>query len=209
MWLDGHKETFTKNHLVFVPAGVVHGPFMFSKINRPVLFLVIAMTGQYSRKLAHHPSTPSAQKRYSLMDHTKEHFSVGGNYKEMPPPRTPIRMSGARVLHIEDDMIPGAFYVDVVKIYEGTGGAPAPEHTHEWPELLAMVGANPDKPRELEGEMAIYLDGEYYTTRKSSYICIPAGLKHCPWEFHDIKYHTVVFSAGPQGMYSGSHKKEK
>jgi mannose-6-phosphate isomerase-like protein (cupin superfamily) len=207
MWLDGHKETFTKNHLVFIPAGVVHGPFMFTKINRPVLFLVIAMTGQYSRKPAAQPSKPSAKKKYSLMDHTKEHFSVGGDFKELPRPKTPTK--GARVLHIEDDMIPGAFYVDVVKIYSGTGGAPAPEHVHEWPELLAMVGANPEKPREIEGEMAIYLDGEYHTTTKSSYICIPAGLKHCPWEFHDIKYHTVVFSAGPQGEYSGSHKKEK
>jgi hypothetical protein len=72
-----------------------------------------------------------------------------------------------------------------------------------------MVGANPDKPREIEGEMAIYLGGEYHTTTKSSYVCIPAGTKHCPWEFHDIKYPTVVFSAGPQGEYSGSHKKEK
>ena len=180
-----------------------------TKLTKPVLFLVIAMTGQYSRKPASQPSKPAAKKRYSLMDHTKENFSVGGDFKELPPPKTPITTKGARILHIEDDMIPDAFYVDVVKIYSGTGNAPAPEHVHEWPELLAMVGANPDKPREIEGEMAIYLDGEYHTTNKSSYVCIPAGLKHCPWEFHDIKYHTVVFSAGPQGEYSGSHKKEK
>jgi len=209
VWLDGHKETFTKNHLIFIPPGVVHGPFMFTKINRPVLFLVIAMTGQYSSKPASQPSQPSAKKRYSLMDHTKENFSVGGDFKELPPPKTPITTKGARVLHIEDDMIPNAFYVDVVKIYSGTGNAPAPEHVHEWAELLAMVGANPKKPRRIEGEMAIYLNDEYHTTTKSSYVCIPAGVKHCPWEFHDIKYPTVVFSAGPQGEYSGSHKKEK
>jgi hypothetical protein len=52
IWLDGHKETFTKNHLVYIPAGVIHGPFLFSKINTPVLFTVIAMNGQYSAKPA-------------------------------------------------------------------------------------------------------------------------------------------------------------
>jgi len=131
VWLDGHKEVFTRNHLIFIPAGVVHGPFMFNKINHPVLFLVIAMTGQYSRKPASQPSKPAAKKRYSLMDHTKERFSVGGDFKEAAPPKTPSTTKGARVLHIEDDMIPDSFYVDVVKIYSGTGGAPAPEHVHE------------------------------------------------------------------------------
>jgi mannose-6-phosphate isomerase-like protein (cupin superfamily) len=209
MWLDGHQETFTKNHLVFIPAGVVHGPFMFTKINRPVLFLVIAMNGQYSSKPAVQPAKPSAKKKYSLMDHTKENFSVGGDFKELPRPKNPVKSAGARILHIEDDMIPGAFYVDVVKIYYGDGTAPAPEHVHEWPELLAMVGADPDKPRELEGEMGIWLEGEHHITGKSSYVCIPAGVKHCPWEFRNLKSHTVIFSAGPQGEYSGSHKKDK
>ncbi len=151
MWLDGHQEVFTRNHLIFIPAGVIHGPIMFNKINKPVLFLVIAMTGQYSRKPASQPAKPSAKKRYSLMDHTKERFSVGGDFKEAPRPPGPITTKGARILHIEDDMIPGSFYVDVVRIYSGTGNAPAPEHDHEWPELLAMVGANPDKPREIRG----------------------------------------------------------
>jgi hypothetical protein len=30
---------------------------------------------------------------------------------------------------------------------------------------------------------------------------------HCPWEFHDIKTPTLVFTAGPSHMYTGSHKK--
>ena len=94
MWLDGHKETFTKNHLVFIPAGVVHGPFMFTKINRPVLFLVIAMTGQYSSNPATQPAQPTAEKRYSLMDHTKENFSVGGDFEERPRPKTAPTTTG-------------------------------------------------------------------------------------------------------------------
>jgi hypothetical protein len=207
VWLDGHEEVITRNRLIFVPAGVVHGPYLFSKIERPVFFVAIAMTGKYTSNPAATPAKPAAKKRYSMVDHTKENFSVGGDFKDVPRPRATTR--GARILHIEDDMVKGAFYVDFVWIWSGTGGAPAPEHVHEWTECLAMAGADPAHPHDIGGEMSIVLGGEYHATTKSSLICIPAGLKHCPWEFHDIKTPTLVFSAGPQGMYSGSHKKER
>jgi mannose-6-phosphate isomerase-like protein (cupin superfamily) len=207
IWLDGHKETFRKNHLIYIPAGVIHGPFMFTRINHPVLFLVIAMNGQYSATPAKQPDKPAAVKQYSLMDHYKDGFEQPAGKKKAAPPEK--KSKGALVLHIEDDMIPGAFYVDVVKVYEGSGSAPAPEHVHEWPELLATVGADPDHPREIPGEMVIYLNGEKFTTNKSSCVCIPAGVKHCPFDFNNIKSHTVIFSAGPHGEYTRSHDNDE
>ena len=206
VWLDGNKEVLTKSCLIFVPAGVVHGPVLFNKISRPVFFVTVAMTGKYTRTPAAPVKNALKEKKYSIIDHTKEKFSVGGDFKDVPRPKTTVKST--RILHIEDDMVKGSFYVDFVWIWEGTGGAPAPEHTHEWPELIAMAGADPTHPHDLGGEMSIVLGGEYHPTTKSTLVCIPKGLKHCPWEFHDIKKPTLVFSAGPQGMYSGSHKKE-
>ena len=204
--LDGNKEVLTRNALVFVPAGVIHGSILFSKIIRPVFFITIAMIGKYSRTDAAQPSA-AKEKKYSIIDHTKERFSVGGDFKEAPPPPGPRTSKGARILHIEEDMVPDSFYVDFVWIFEGTGGAPAPEHTHEWPELIAWAGADPSRPRHVGGEMSIVLGDETYSTDKSTLVCIPAGTKHCPWLWRDIKTPNFNFSAGPQGMYSGSHKK--
>jgi hypothetical protein len=207
VWLDGHKEVITRSVLIFVPAGVVHGPFLVSRVDRPIFFVDIAMTGKYSRtNVAQNKA--SAEKKYTVMDHTKERFSVGGDFKEAAPPPRPSTVKSNRILHIEDDMVKGAFYVDFVWIWSGTGGAPAPEHVHEWPELIAFAGADPTRPLNIGGEMSIVLGDETHRTDKSSLVCIPAGTKHCPWLFHDIKKTTLVFSAGPQGMYSGSHKKE-
>ena len=207
VWLDGHKEVITRSVLIFIPAGVVHGPFLVSRVERPVFFIDIAMTGKYSRTSATQTKA-SAEKKYTIMDHTKERFSVGGDFKEAPPPPRASTVKSNRILHIEDDMVPGSFYVDFVWIWSGTGGAPAPEHTHEWSELIAFAGADPDNPRNIGGEMSIVLGDETHRTDKSTLVCIPAGTKHCPWLFHDIKRTTLVFSAGPQGQYSGSHKKE-
>ena len=206
VWLDGNKETITRSCLIFVPEGIVHGPILFSRIDRPVFFVTIAMTGRHKSTLTFEPTSPQ-EKKYSIIGHTKERFSVGADNQGIPPPR-PRTIKSDRILHIEDDMVPASFYVDFVWIWEGTGGAPAPEHTHEWPELIAMAGADPDTPRDLGGEMSIVLGDEYHPTTKSTLVCIPDGLKHCPWEFHDIEKPTLVFSAGPQGMYSGSHKKK-
>jgi hypothetical protein len=209
VWLDGNKEVLTRSGLIFVPAGVVHGPILFNKITRPVFFITIAMTGKYTYTTA--AQSPAAkEKKYTIMDHTKERFTVAAGAKEAPPPPPPrpSTTKGARILHIEDDMVKGAFYVDFVWIFSGTGGAPAPEHTHEWPELIAMAGADPSHPRDLGGKMSIVLEDETHYTEKSTLVCIPKQTRHCPWLFHDIKRPTLVFSAGPQGMYTGSHKKD-
>ncbi|MHB8105387.1 MAG: hypothetical protein ACYDG5_07615 [Dehalococcoidales bacterium] len=207
IWLDGHKETITRTVLIFIPAGIVHGPILISKVARPIFFIDIAMTGKYSRTPATQPKA-SAAKKYAIMDHTKERFSVGGDFKEVPHLRTST-VKSSRILHIEDDMVSGAFYVDFVWIWSGTGGAPAPEHTHEWSELIAFAGADPANPRNIGGEMSIVLGEETHRTNKSTLVCIPKRTLHCPWLFHDIKKTTLVFSAGPQGEYSGSHKKPK
>ena len=207
LWLDGNKETLKRNALIFIPAGVVHGPILFSRITRPVFFITIAMVGKYTRSKVAAPVKP-VEKKYTVIDHTKERFSVGGDFKEAPPPPVVRTHKGARILHIEEDMVPGSFYVDFVWIFSGTGSAPAPEHTHEWPELIGWAGAAPDRPRHVGGDMSIVLEDETHHTDLSTLVCIPAGTKHCPWTWQDIKWPNLNFSAGPQGMYTGSHKKE-
>ena len=207
LWLEGHKETITRSCLIFIPAGVVHGPFLVSKVVRPIFFVDIAMTGKYARTPASQ-TKPSAVKKYSIIDHTKEKFSVGMDYKP-PEHMKNSTVKSNRILHIEEDIVKGAFYVDFVWIWSGTGGAPAPEHVHEWPELIAFAGADALRPNNIGGEMSIVLGDETHRTDKSTLVCIPKGTLHCPWLFHDIKKTTLVFSAGPQGEYSSSQDKEK
>ena len=102
----------------------------------------------------------------------------------------------------------GAFFVDFAWIWEGTGTALEPTHNHEWPELIAMVGADPEHPRDMGGPMSIVLGDETHVLEKSCFVCIPKGLNHCPWKFLDIKKPTLVFTARPSATYSGSHEKD-
>jgi hypothetical protein len=47
--LEGEKHIIKEPSSVYVPAGVHHGPVVFAKINKPLLFIDIALTGSYSR----------------------------------------------------------------------------------------------------------------------------------------------------------------
>ena len=178
-----------------------------------MFFVTISPVKKYTRKAEDSQPTsvtardPSAPK-YTIITETKQRFTVASSGEKMPPPPPPgSTLKSARILHLEDDMAKGAFYVDFVWLYEGTGQAPAPPHTHEWPELIAMAGCDPAHPHDLGGKFSIVLGDETHIIEKSSLVCIPKGLMHCPWKFLDIKKPTLVFTAGPQGIYTGSHKK--
>jgi hypothetical protein len=46
---EQEKHIITRPTSVYVPAGLHHGPVNFAKINKPVLFIDIAVTGEYTR----------------------------------------------------------------------------------------------------------------------------------------------------------------
>jgi hypothetical protein len=209
VWLDGRPEKIVRNSLVFIPAGVVHGPYLFTRVDRPIFFVSVANKGTFTRAVVKQVAKPERERKYAIVDYLKKKdFSVAATgEKAPPPPPAPRTSDGCRILHIEDDIVKGSFYVDFVWIFKGTGAAPASAHDHEWPEVLAMLGADQDKPFDNGGEMYITLGDETHTTTKSTLICIPEHIMHCPWGFRDIKTPSLIFSAGPSAMYTGSHKK--
>jgi hypothetical protein len=46
---NGEKRIITKPTAVYVAAGLYHGPLVFKVINKPILFIHVAVTGKYTR----------------------------------------------------------------------------------------------------------------------------------------------------------------
>jgi hypothetical protein len=46
---EGEKHIITSPTAAYIPAGLLHGPMNFKKVNKPVLFIDVAVTGTYSR----------------------------------------------------------------------------------------------------------------------------------------------------------------
>ncbi len=199
IWVDGKKNVLKKSSLIFVPAGVSYGPIKIDHMEHPISYSAIGILPD--PKAVRDPSWP----RYTIISETKEKAET----RNMPPPDlSKMTSRGARLLHMEDDLAKGSFYVDYVWLYEGFGGAPMGVHDHEWPELIAMTGCDPEHPYDVGGSFSIDLAGETHMFKKSSLVCIPAHVMHCPWKFIEINKPTLAFTASPSGMYYSSEKKQ-
>lgn len=195
VWVDGKKNLLNKSSLIFVPAGVPFGPLQINQMEHPICYAVIGMSPDPGAK--RDPSLP----RYTIISETKE--------KAVKPPASVKRTSKVtNILHMEDDMVKGSFYVNINWQIEGYGQAPAEVHEHDWPELISMIGCDPEHPFDLGGTYSIDLAGETYYISKSSLVCIPAHTLHCPWKFLEIHRPTLTITASPSGLYYSSEQKQ-
>ncbi len=197
VWVDGKKNVLSKSSLIFVPAGVPFGPVQINHMEHPIFYTSMGVLPDPKDK--RDPNLP----RYTIIDQTKEKAVT-----PPPPPDGKMTMRGARLLHMEDDMAKGSFYVDFVWFYEGYGQAPMGIHDHEWPELMVMTGCDPQHPYDLGGVFSVALGDETHYLSKSTMVCIPAHVMHCPWKFLQIDKPTLAFTASPSGMYYSSEKDE-
>jgi mannose-6-phosphate isomerase-like protein (cupin superfamily) len=108
-----------------------------------------------------------------------------------------------RVLWLDNQTVPGAFYVETVWIFPRKvsphGGTQS--HTHNYDEVLAFFGTNPDDPYDLGGEAEFYIDDEKHVITRSCLVFVPAGLKHSPLRFNRVDRPIFHYSIGPGKMY--------
>jgi hypothetical protein len=104
------------------------------------------------------------------------------------------RISMEHILWIDNEIIPGAYYGESTWIwpssYPGqitweeqaklpTNDKPMFPHAHDFPELLAWWGTDPDHPEDT-GEMGMIIGDEIIPLPKSWVAYIPAGMLHMP-----------------------------
>ena len=67
-WMNDEKHVFTKNCLVFVPAGVWHGPIIVNNVTKPIFCLSTSPTKKYTQivnrdpKWAHLEDPPESKR---------------------------------------------------------------------------------------------------------------------------------------------------
>ncbi len=192
VWIDGKKDILRKSSLIFVPTGVPFGPVQINHMEHPVFYTSIAV-----------PALPGMRNDSSIKP------VIASQTKEKavkPTMSNKGTLRAANILHMEDDIARGSFYVNLNWFYEGYGQAPMGTHDHEWPELISMYGCDPEHPFDLGGTFSIQLDDEIHYLTRSSLICIPAHMQHCPWKFLQVNRPTLTMTASPSGLYYSSEK---
>lgn len=107
----------------------------------------------------------------------KEYFDVGRRrilwLDDRAAPECGITMNSAWILHADRD-------IQLEREANGSVAEMGKPHSHPGNEILGFLGSNPDDPSDLCGEVEIYIEGERHILTKSSYIYLPAGVKHLP-----------------------------
>jgi len=112
---------------------------------------------------------------------------------------------GGRVLWIDDDVMPGSFYVETAWAFpmaeETKPESVASPHKHDHDEVLCLFGTDPQDPYDLCGEVEFWLGGEKHILTKSCIIFIPKGMEHCPLIYHRVDRPIFNFTTHHGKMY--------
>ncbi len=130
------------------------------------------------------------------------------NIKEAPwtnPVPAVGKGHGGRLLFLDQEVIPGAFYVETAWSHpRGLITEPrsvAEAHKHDYDEVLGMFGTDLNDPYNLYGEVEFWLGDEKHIITESCIIFIPQGLTHCPIIYHRIDKPIFNFTTHSGKMY--------
>jgi hypothetical protein len=99
------------------------------------------------------------------------------------------------VLWTDNDVIPGSLLFWAFKMGSSYVAPSHGPHTHKDPEVLVILGTNPDDPYDLAGaeiDICMGPEMEKHTITRSTLVYIPANFLHCP-----IYYRNVVNAKYP------------
>ena len=113
------------------------------------------------------------------------------------------RRMPTRLMWLDSDVIPGAFYSETVMVWPECASEKhaAEEHTHDFTEIIGFFGTNYDDPQDLCAEFELWLEGEKHVLTRSFLAYIPAGMKHCPLIARRIDKPVMHFTIGPGKQY--------
>ncbi len=90
---------------------------------------------------------------------------------EKAAPECGLTMNSTWIMHADRD-------IQLEREANNTVDEMGKSHSHRGNEILGFLGSNPDDPSDLCGEVEIYIEGEGHILTKSTYIYLPAGVKH-------------------------------
>jgi hypothetical protein len=87
-------------------------------------------------------------------------------------------------INTDNDIIQGSHvFTAMICRPEMIGGVGHGPHTHDDPEVLVALGMDLDNPKDLGGEIELYMgeDMEKHLITESTLVYIPANFVHCPF----------------------------
>jgi hypothetical protein len=173
---EGEKHIITGTTLICLPKGLVHGPVKFTRVGRPIVFVVYYMAPDYERKPAEitECARPVGETKYGKY--------VIREPRGKDPLNSPKQVWG---VSINDKIMKNVGKMECNSNCMGITGSQMlsdPPHNHTIDEILFLIPADYKNWPDLGGEMEIAIGEEWerQTINTAAVICLPKGTSHCP-----------------------------
>ena len=146
------------------------------------------------------------QSKYSkyIVTDVKSNLSLSSHRTDPKEAPSSPRSLPTHVMWLDNEVVPGAFYVESVWIWPECASERnvAKAHTHPFDEVITFFGTNWEDPHDLCGEIELWLEDEKFVMIKSFLAFIPAGMKHCPLIVRKADRPIFHFNTGTDAQYS-------
>jgi hypothetical protein len=184
--IENDLLTLTHTCVIFIPAGVAHGPLSADRVDKPVFhYSSLLGTGTYSEEPAEALAPAGTYDKQAV----ERYEPVDGKLPGAPKGFLTL------LLWLDGKKLPGAPYVEAVWFNTTNDTGPAP-HEHEFDEFIGFIGSDPKNPEELNAEIQFHIDGDVVTVTKSCLVYIPRGVRHSPILVPRLKQPIIHFSGG-------------
>jgi hypothetical protein len=98
--------------------------------------------------------------------------------------------------------------MECIWLWEGvtTSGTTEEPHVHDFDEVIGFISSDSENPKELDARMEIILGDETHFLTKSCLVHVPAGMKHCPLTFREVRRPVFFFTLAPISRYGRTSK---
>ena len=200
-WFEDEKYIIDKSTLFFAPGGLRHCPVQVLRADRPIFHFTVVMGGKYITRPVD-VLEPATTESGPQSERKHEKFLL--QELRMPEgmlPSAEYRQRATKVLWMDGENTPGAFNVNVTWLWKATDFNHDEAHKHDYDEVIAFFGSDPDRPNDLNAEIEFWLEDEKYILTKSTLLFIPKGLTHCPLRVLSVNKPIFHFTIVRSGTY--------
>ncbi|OGN96895.1 MAG: hypothetical protein A2Z77_00420 [Chloroflexi bacterium RBG_13_51_36] len=215
LWLEDEKYIINKSCFVFIPKGMKHCPMLIRKVDKPFFGFGAMPVSNYGRPWEgkYKEASYEGKKGSPALKYAKYIVTEKPAMPQLSPDAKRMfedqKKAGNSIefiqfAKIQDSIVKGSFGMGASWLMnlKGTRSVQVEmAHTHDCDEILGFAGSDPYNPRELNGEIELWLEDEKHTINKSCLVFIPRGMKHCPMLIKKIDKPILNFGATIDSNY--------
>jgi len=187
IWIGDEKHIITKTSVIFIPKGLMHGPIIYRRVNKPILEVRVADSPKYTRDMIEGLSIEGkepvdrAKAKYGALiyDNVEDHDlaiyrDIGSRAEELNSNLMQAKTVKGIFYGYYMTMMPSPPIDGVVFSF------PQP-HTHDsGHEYFFLFGTDVYEPDKLGATVDFTANGRTDKLTKSCIVFTPKGIPHCP-----------------------------